>query len=355
MKITKDILKQMIAEQMSALQQKDPEMISQARLDGTLDAQDGGDRGDKWEGGPYFDEYEDAYYIAQEEEDRQDYYDDLDEGIKENKEYDGGACKDTRGEYRSAMARIYKLEAEVQRYEDMKVDDSFPSVGMAQSDLARMQRYAKKLKEKNPQCFDKEYVIPLTPDEEREKRFMDTGDFGELYKESKKDLLKRIVVEELAKMEIEAMEESGELDEITFSGKGIDFSGKDKDKDSITLDDMSVTGVLKRMGNDSVEGRLAKDAMDDFLFRHQGRADKRAKNKRDQFSTVKDAEERRFIDAARERAEEQRDRIIAIRNSMKDGDINREDALYIMSLDGSDDLKDYNDDPPQPRDRIGSI
>ena len=213
MKINKDILKQMIAEQMSQLQeaQKDYDKISQARLDGATDYREGRgmeDNAEKWQevdNGIYFTDYEDGFFDAQEEEDRQDYYDDLEEGIKENKEYDGEACEDTRDEYRSAMARIYKLEAEVRGYEDMKVDDSFPSVGMAKSDLVRMQRYAKNLKEKKPQCFDKEYVIPLTPDEEREKRLMDTGDFGELYKESKKDLLKRIVAEELANIEIEAL------------------------------------------------------------------------------------------------------------------------------------------------------
>ena len=60
-------------------EQKDPEMISQARLDGATDWSKGGsmERADKWEGGPYFEEYEDAYYTAREEEDRQDYYRDL--------------------------------------------------------------------------------------------------------------------------------------------------------------------------------------------------------------------------------------------------------------------------------------
>ena len=57
----------------------DPEKKSQARLDGATDWSKGGsmERADKWEGGPYFEEYEDAYYTAREEEDRQDYYRDL--------------------------------------------------------------------------------------------------------------------------------------------------------------------------------------------------------------------------------------------------------------------------------------
>ena len=60
-------------------EQKDPEMISQARLDGATDYREHGsmERADRWEGGPYFEEYEDAYYTAREEEDRQDYYRDL--------------------------------------------------------------------------------------------------------------------------------------------------------------------------------------------------------------------------------------------------------------------------------------
>jgi hypothetical protein len=200
MKISKDTLKQMIAEQMSALQQKDPDKISQARLDGATDYREHGsmeDKADYWlkvDNGVYFDDYEDAYYTAQEVEDREDYYDDLDEGTPSPEE--------------------------------------------------------KKKKSERPD------PDAINPDFDR-----DYDEYGRVYQESKKDLLKRIVAEELAKMEIEAMGESGELDEITFSGKGIDFSGKDKDKDSITLDDMSVRGVLKRMGNDSVEGRLAKDAM----------------------------------------------------------------------------------------------
>ena len=180
----------------------------------------------------------------------------------------------------------------------------------------------------------------------------DLDEYSRVYQESKKDMLKRIVAEELAKMEIEAMEDSGELDEITFSSSGIDFS--DKEGIRTSDDDMSVTGILSKMGNDSVEGQQAKGAMDKFLARHQGRAAKREQNKRDQFSAVKDAEERRFIGAAQKRAREQQAKIQGIRDSMKDGDINREDAVYIMSLDGSDDLKDYNDDAVQPRDKIGS-
>jgi hypothetical protein len=63
------------AEQISE-EQKDPDKISQARLDGATDWSEGGsmERADKWEDGPYFDDYEDAYYTAREEEDRQDYY-----------------------------------------------------------------------------------------------------------------------------------------------------------------------------------------------------------------------------------------------------------------------------------------
>ena len=59
----------------------DPEKKSQARLDGATDYREGGsmERADKWEGGPYFEEYEDAYFTAREEEDRQDYYRDLED------------------------------------------------------------------------------------------------------------------------------------------------------------------------------------------------------------------------------------------------------------------------------------
>ena len=59
----------------------DPEKISQARLDGATDYREGGsmERAGKWEGGPYFEEYKDAYYTAREEEDRQDYYRDLED------------------------------------------------------------------------------------------------------------------------------------------------------------------------------------------------------------------------------------------------------------------------------------
>ena len=73
---------QHISEEQKAL---DPEKKSQARLDGATDWSEGGsmERADKWEGGPYFEEYEDAYYTAREEEDRQDYYRDLDDDSNE--------------------------------------------------------------------------------------------------------------------------------------------------------------------------------------------------------------------------------------------------------------------------------
>ena len=72
------------AEQISE-EQKDPEMIAQARLDGATDYREGGsmERADKWEGGPYFEEYKDAYYTEREEGDRQDYYRDLDDDLNE--------------------------------------------------------------------------------------------------------------------------------------------------------------------------------------------------------------------------------------------------------------------------------
>ena len=75
------------AEQISE-EQKDPEMIAQARLDGATDYREGGsmERADKWEDGPYFDDYEDAYYTAREEEDRQDYYADLEEDLDEGED-----------------------------------------------------------------------------------------------------------------------------------------------------------------------------------------------------------------------------------------------------------------------------
>lgn len=76
------------AEQISE-EQKDPEMIAQARLDGATDYREGGsmERADKWEGGPYFEEYEDAYFTAREEEDRQDYYRDLEDDLNEGEDY----------------------------------------------------------------------------------------------------------------------------------------------------------------------------------------------------------------------------------------------------------------------------
>jgi len=75
------------AEQISE-EQKDRDKISQARLDGATDWSEGGsmERADKWEDGPYFDDYEDAYYTAREEEDRQDYYADLEEDLDEGEE-----------------------------------------------------------------------------------------------------------------------------------------------------------------------------------------------------------------------------------------------------------------------------
>ena len=76
---------QHISEEQKAL---DPEKKSQARLDGATDWSEGGsmERADKWEGGPYFEEYEDAYYTAREEEDRQDYYRDLDDDSNEGED-----------------------------------------------------------------------------------------------------------------------------------------------------------------------------------------------------------------------------------------------------------------------------
>jgi len=62
----------------------DPEKISQARLAGATDYREHGsmEQGDyylKTDNGDYFEEYEDAYYTAREEEDRQDYYRDLED------------------------------------------------------------------------------------------------------------------------------------------------------------------------------------------------------------------------------------------------------------------------------------
>jgi hypothetical protein len=64
-------------------EQKDPDKVSQARTDGTLDAQDAGNRGDKWEGGPYFEFYNDSYNNELDMQDREDYYDDLDDDSNE--------------------------------------------------------------------------------------------------------------------------------------------------------------------------------------------------------------------------------------------------------------------------------
>tara|TARA_R110001592_G_scaffold281548_1_gene549115 strand:+ start:3069 stop:4727 length:1659 start_codon:yes stop_codon:yes gene_type:complete len=181
--------------------------------------------------------------------------------------------------------------------------------------------------------------------------------FAAVLEESKKDMLKRIVTEEVVKLELEAMKESGQLDEITVGPSGIKFGGeggRQDDPADANLDDMSARGVLGRMGSDSEEGRQAKAAMDKFLLRHQNRAEVRAKNKRDQFSAVKDTGERAIIDAARKRSEKLAVNIERIRNSLKDGDLTKEESVYIMSIDGADDLIDYNDDAPQPRDRFGS-
>jgi len=232
------------------------------------------------------------------------------------------------------------------------------SLARAENDVqrAQAQRTYKRNKEQHEKMIARlrGEAVPAKPDPDAINPDFDRDrdEHSRVYQESKKDLLKRIVAEELAKMEIEAMEASGELDEITYSGDGIDFS--DKEGIRTSDDDMSVRGILGRMGSDSVEGRLAKAEMDKFLARHQGRAEKRIKNKRDQFSSVKDAAERRLIDAARERSKKTAEKIQAIRNSMKDRDLTGEEAVYIMSIDGSDDLKDYNDDAVQPRDKIGS-
>ena len=79
------------AEQISE-EQKDPEMIAQARLDGTFDAQNAGNRGDKWEGGPYFEFYNDSYNneLDMQElymQDREGYYDDLEEDLDKGEDY----------------------------------------------------------------------------------------------------------------------------------------------------------------------------------------------------------------------------------------------------------------------------
>jgi hypothetical protein len=276
-------------------------------------------------------------------------------GLQEQNDLDEGFTNDT-------MTPEEKKKG-IERHERMLASEKErlkKSLARAENDVqrAQAQRTYKRNKEQHEKMIARlrGEAVPAKPDPDAINPDFDRDrdEYSRVYQESKKDLLKRIVAEELAKMEIAAMEESGELDEITYSADGIDFSGKDKGKDSITLDDMSVRGILGRMGNDSVEGQQAKDAMDKYLARHQGRAAKREQNKRDQFSAVKDAEERRFIGAAQKRAREQRVKIQGIRDSMKDGDLTREEAVYIMSLDGSDDLKDYNDDAVQPRDKIGS-
>ena len=68
-------------------EQKDPDKVSQARTDGTLDAQDAGNRGDKWEGGPYFEFYNDSYNNELDMQDREDYYDDLEEDLDKGEDY----------------------------------------------------------------------------------------------------------------------------------------------------------------------------------------------------------------------------------------------------------------------------
>ena len=72
-------------------EQKDRDKISQARLDGATDYREHGsmERGDHWletDNGDYFEEYEDAYFTAREEEDRQDYYRDLEDDLNEGED-----------------------------------------------------------------------------------------------------------------------------------------------------------------------------------------------------------------------------------------------------------------------------
>ena len=101
------------AEQISE-EQKDRDKISQARLDGATDWSEGGsmERADKWEDGPYFDDYEDAYYTAREEEDRQDYYDDLEEDLDERcqKGYKTHPTRKTKKMYGKTYRNCVKAE-----------------------------------------------------------------------------------------------------------------------------------------------------------------------------------------------------------------------------------------------------
>ena len=104
------------AEQISD-EQKDRDKISQARLDGATDYREHGsmERGDHWletDNGDYFEEYEDAYYTAREEEDRQDYYRDLEDDLDERceKGYKTHPTRKTKKMYGKTYRNCVKAE-----------------------------------------------------------------------------------------------------------------------------------------------------------------------------------------------------------------------------------------------------
>lgn len=99
-------------------------------------------------------------------------------------------CEEVRAEY--ASYRKQAVEAEREYY---RTNDHYKGMEMTQ-----LQIDAKEMKKKRAECWEAERQQQQKDQEER-----DSGDFSQLYKESKKGMLKRIVAEELAKIEIEAL------------------------------------------------------------------------------------------------------------------------------------------------------
>ena len=194
MKITKDILKQMIAEQMSQLQeaQKDYDKISQARLDGATDYREGRgmeDNAEKWQevdNGIYFTDYEDGFFDAQEAEDYE-----LDEGFTYDTMTPEEKKKGIEREERMIAAEEERLKK---------------SLASAESDAQRAlaQKIYKRNKEQSEKIIArlKGEAVPAKPDPDAINPDFDRDydEYGRVYQESKKDVLKNIVAEELAKM-----------------------------------------------------------------------------------------------------------------------------------------------------------
>ena len=195
MELTRNILKQMIAEEMANEKDLEANIRKAHKEEGGAAGIDALEKHTKASAKDIKAAVKDMDDVGQHKDG--DYIQGDGKEIQIAKEQMNEGQKDMTCEEVKAKYAMYKKEHEEAEQMSAANIDSMEGFLAAQYYLEM-----KKLKEGRPECF--------MSDKDRKDR--ESGDFSQLYKESKKDMLKRIVAEELAKMEIETImkEKEGE-------------------------------------------------------------------------------------------------------------------------------------------------